>query len=46
MKVPSFHLQSLSGCYFYDLEPGDPVRFRIARNEKGEDVAIDVELVG
>jgi uncharacterized LabA/DUF88 family protein/cold shock CspA family protein len=41
-----FHFQSLSGCDFYDLEPGDPVRFRIARNEKGEDVAIDVELVG
>lgn len=40
-----FHFQSVNGCDFYDLQPGDQVRFRIARNEKGEDVAIDVELV-
>lgn len=40
-----FHFQSVNGCDFYDLQSGDMVRFRIARNEKGEDVAIDVELV-
>lgn len=39
-----FHFQSVNGCDFNDLEPGDQVAFRIARNEKGEDVAIDVEL--
>ncbi|WP_044117900.1 NYN domain-containing protein [Alkaliflexus imshenetskii] len=40
-----FHFQSVNGCDFYDLEPGDKVQFRVARNEKGDDVAIDVELV-
>jgi uncharacterized LabA/DUF88 family protein/cold shock CspA family protein len=40
-----FHFQSVNGCDFYDLEAGDQVKFQIARNEKGEDVAIDVELV-
>lgn len=40
-----FHFQSVNGCDFYDLQPGDKIRFRIARNEKGEDVAIDVELM-
>lgn len=39
-----FHFQSVNGCDFYDLEPGDKVKFRVARNEKGDDVAIDVEL--
>jgi cold shock CspA family protein len=32
------------GCDFNDLEPGDQVKFRIVTNEKGDDVAMDVEL--
>jgi uncharacterized LabA/DUF88 family protein/cold shock CspA family protein len=40
-----FHFQSVNGCDFSDLQIGDTVRFKIARNEKGDDVAIDVELV-
>lgn len=40
-----FHYQNLSGCDFNDLSPGDRVQFSITQNDKGEDVAIDVELV-
>lgn len=40
-----FHFESVNGCDFYDLEPGDKVKFRVARNDKGDDVAIDVEIV-
>jgi uncharacterized LabA/DUF88 family protein/cold shock CspA family protein len=39
-----FHYEAVTGCDFYDLEPGDLVRFKIVRNERGEDVAMDVEL--
>ncbi|WP_462318789.1 NYN domain-containing protein [Marinilabilia sp.] len=39
-----FHYEAVVGCDFYDLEPGDQVRFRIVNNDKGEDVAMDVEL--
>ncbi len=39
-----FHYEAVHGCDFYDLEPGDKVRFKVVRNERGEDVAIDVEL--
>ncbi len=40
-----FHYEAVVGCDFYDLQPGDKVRFKIVRNDRGEDVAIDVELV-
>ncbi len=39
-----FHYEAVVGCDFYDLEPGDQVKFRIVTNEKGDDVAMDVEL--
>ena len=40
-----FHYQSLLRVDFNDLAVGDEVLFTISKNEKGEDVAIDVELV-
>lgn len=40
-----FHYESVIGSDFNDLEPGDQVRFKIVNNERGEDVAMDVELV-
>jgi len=39
-----FHYEAVVGCDFNDLEPGDQVKFRIVTNEKGDDVAMDVEL--
>ncbi len=39
-----FHYESVVGCDFNDLEPGDQVRFKIETNERGENVAMDVEL--
>jgi cold shock CspA family protein/uncharacterized LabA/DUF88 family protein len=39
-----FHYEAVVGCDFYDLEPGDQVRFKIVNNEKGENVAMNVEL--
>jgi cold shock CspA family protein/uncharacterized LabA/DUF88 family protein len=39
-----FHYEAVVGCDFYDLEPGDQVRFKIVNNERGEDVAMGVEL--
>ncbi len=39
-----FHYEAVVGCDFYDLEAGDQVQFKIVRNERGEDVAMDVEL--
>jgi cold shock CspA family protein/uncharacterized LabA/DUF88 family protein len=40
-----FHYEAVVGCDFYDLEPGDQVKFRIVNNDRGEDVAMDVELI-
>ncbi|MFW6043797.1 MAG: NYN domain-containing protein [Marinilabiliaceae bacterium] len=39
-----FHYEAVVGCDFNDLEPGDQVRFKIETNEKGENVAMNVEL--
>lgn len=39
-----FHYEAVVGCDFNDLEPGDQVRFRIVNNDRGEEVAMDVEL--
>jgi cold shock CspA family protein/uncharacterized LabA/DUF88 family protein len=40
-----FHYQSVNGVDFNDLTAGDKVSYKIDKNEKGEDVATDVELV-
>ncbi len=40
-----FHYEAVTGCDFYDLEPGMEVRFKIMRNNRGEDVAVDVQRV-
>lgn len=40
-----FHYQSVNGIDFNDLTAGDKVSYKIEKNEKGEDVATDVELV-
>lgn len=39
-----FHYQSLEGVDFFDLQPGDKVKFVIDINEKGENVALRVSL--
>ncbi|MFO8000681.1 MAG: NYN domain-containing protein [Marinilabilia sp.] len=39
-----FHYEAVVGCDFNDLEPGDQVRFKIVSNDRGEDVAMNVEL--
>jgi len=39
-----FHYEAVVGCDFNDLEPGDQVRFKIETNERGENVAMNVEL--
>ena len=39
-----FHYEAVVGCDFNDLEPGDQVRFTITSNERGENVAMNVEL--
>ena len=41
-----FHYQNLNGIDFNDLTSGDKVQFEITKNEDGDDVAINVELVG
>lgn len=40
-----FHYQNLSGVDFNELHSGDKVQFEITKNEDGEDVAINVELI-
>ncbi|MDX5449003.1 MAG: NYN domain-containing protein [Bacteroidota bacterium] len=40
-----FHFENVIGTDFSELSPGDSVQFRLAENERGEDVAIDVELI-
>jgi uncharacterized LabA/DUF88 family protein/cold shock CspA family protein len=40
-----FHYQNLVGVDFNDLAVDDEVLFTISKNDKGEDVAIDVKLV-
>jgi cold shock CspA family protein/uncharacterized LabA/DUF88 family protein len=39
-----FHYQSINGVDFNDLKEGDSVSFKISQNEKGENIAVDVEL--
>ncbi|MGM0376203.1 MAG: NYN domain-containing protein [Bacteroidota bacterium] len=39
-----FHYEAVVGCDFNDLEPGDQVQFKIETNERGENVAMNVEL--
>jgi len=39
-----FHYEAVVGCDFNDLEPGDQVRFKIDTNDRGENVAMNVEL--
>ncbi len=41
-----FHYQNLNGIDFNDMASGDKVQFEITKNEDGDDVAINVELVG
>ncbi len=40
-----FHYENLIGCDFSELEIGDKVRFNIAQNDMGDDIAIEVEPV-
>jgi len=40
-----FHYQSVNGIDFNDLSVGDKVSYNIEKNEKGEDVAVDVEPI-
>lgn len=40
-----FHYSSVNGVDFNDLEVGDTVQFSIAQNERGENIAIEVELI-
>jgi uncharacterized LabA/DUF88 family protein/cold shock CspA family protein len=47
-KTPNnlfFHYQSVNGIDFNDLSKADKVQYKIDQNEKGEDIAIDVELI-
>lgn len=37
-----FHFQSVAGVDFNDLIPGDRVTFQLDKNDKGEDIAINV----
>jgi len=39
-----FHYQSVNGVDFNDLNVGDKVTYKIEKNEKDEDVAVDIEL--
>ncbi|MFP4369582.1 MAG: NYN domain-containing protein [Bacteroidota bacterium] len=40
-----FHYDSVVNADFEELQPYDKVRFRITKNERGEDIATDVELI-
>ncbi len=40
-----FHHQNLTGVDFNDLTAGDKVQFEITKNDDGEDVAINVEIM-
>ncbi|MPM04751.1 hypothetical protein SDC9_51030 [bioreactor metagenome] len=40
-----FHFHSLIETDMTELKPGDDVQFEIAKNEKGEDVAVKVKLL-
>lgn len=40
-----FHYTSVMDADFADLEPGDPVTFRIIKNTDGNDIATDVRLL-
>ncbi|MBN1927968.1 MAG: NYN domain-containing protein [Chlorobiaceae bacterium] len=39
-----FHYQSVNGIDFNDLNEGDKVSYRIDQNDKGDDIAVDVEI--
>ncbi|KYG73319.1 NYN domain-containing protein [Roseivirga spongicola] len=40
-----FHYQSVNGIDFNDLSVGDKVTYNIQKNDKGDDVAVDVEPI-
>lgn len=41
-----FHYSNMAeGCDFNDLQPGDNVQFKIVKNEKDEEVAMDVRII-
>jgi len=45
-KAPNnlfFHYQSVNGIDFNDLKEGDIVKYKTVKNDKGEDIAIDIE---
>jgi uncharacterized LabA/DUF88 family protein/cold shock CspA family protein len=41
-----FHFSNLHGIDFNEIRAGDPVRFRIERNQDGREVATDVHYAG
>jgi cold shock CspA family protein len=40
-----FHYQNLENVDFNDLKVGDKVSFTIERNERGEDIAANINLM-
>jgi cold shock CspA family protein/uncharacterized LabA/DUF88 family protein len=40
-----FHYSTVNGVEFSDLKHGDAVKFKIGKNDKGEDMIIEVQLI-